>query len=133
MWQTWLCYLAIDFSPLLSLLCPYKFIHHSLPVCNILCFEYAGAVAFVRSISLEAVGLGVHLAAGAHDLLRQTECILTSGSSSVPRNINKRSVQSNQPRNARQGMLQVLIFCKDFNCDYFSGCLNCVFICLLLK
>ncbi|KAJ6671243.1 AUTOPHAGY-RELATED 2 ISOFORM A [Salix viminalis] len=37
-----------------------------------------GTSAFLKSISLEAVGFGVHLAAGAHDILLQAEYILTS-------------------------------------------------------
>ncbi|RWW28534.1 hypothetical protein BHE74_00053171 [Ensete ventricosum] len=43
-----------------------------------------GAMAFIKSISVEAVGLGVHLAAGAHEILLQTEYILTSIPMSVP-------------------------------------------------
>ena len=44
----------------------------------ILAFCLAGAVAFIRSVSIEAVGLGVHLAAGAHDMLLKTERALTA-------------------------------------------------------
>ncbi|OVA15794.1 Autophagy-related [Macleaya cordata] len=68
-----------------------------------------GAIAFLRSISLEAVGLGVHLAAGAHDILLQTEYILTSIPPSVPssvRNKTKTNVRSNQPKDAQQGIQQ---------------------------
>ncbi|XP_077225008.1 autophagy 2 [Tasmannia lanceolata] len=68
-----------------------------------------GAIAFLRSISLEAVGLGVHLAAGAHDILLQTEYILTSIPPSVPMPVRgrpERSVRSNQPKDAQQGIQQ---------------------------
>ncbi|XP_065870946.1 autophagy-related protein 2 isoform X2 [Euphorbia lathyris] len=68
-----------------------------------------GTIAFLRSISLEAVGLGVHLAAGAHDILVQAECILTR----IPRPVTrpakgntKRNVRCNQPKNAQQGIQQ---------------------------
>ncbi|KAL5992772.1 hypothetical protein ACLOJK_013691 [Asimina triloba] len=63
-----------------------------------------GAVAFLRSISIEAVGLGVHLAAGAHEILLQAEYILTSIPPSVPSTM--RRVRSNQPKDARQGIKQ---------------------------
>ncbi|GER56644.1 autophagy 2 [Striga asiatica] len=43
-----------------------------------------GTFAFLRSISLEAIGLGVHLAAGAHNVLHQAEYILASIPPSVP-------------------------------------------------
>ncbi|KAK9109179.1 hypothetical protein Sjap_017239 [Stephania japonica] len=68
-----------------------------------------GAVAFLRSISLEAIGLGVHLTAGAHDVLLQTEYILTSFPPSVtaPARIKtETSVRSNQPEDAQQGIQQ---------------------------
>ncbi|KAI3992000.1 hypothetical protein MKX01_014891 [Papaver californicum] len=68
-----------------------------------------GALAFLRSISLEAVGLGVHLAGGAHDILLQTEYILTRIPPSVPssgRSKTKTSVRSNQPKDAQQGIQQ---------------------------
>ncbi|RZC48420.1 hypothetical protein C5167_016847 [Papaver somniferum] len=68
-----------------------------------------GALAFLRSISLEAVGLGVHLAGGAHDILLQTEYILTRTPPSVPssgRSKTKTSVRSNQPKDAQQGIQQ---------------------------
>ncbi|MQM00160.1 hypothetical protein Taro_032893, partial [Colocasia esculenta] len=67
-----------------------------------------GAIAFLRSISLEAVGLGVHLAGGAHDLLIQTEHILTRIPPSVPlpQDSMKTSVRRNQPKNARHGIKQ---------------------------
>ncbi|KAL5714191.1 hypothetical protein ACHQM5_016185 [Ranunculus cassubicifolius] len=76
-----------------------------------------GAVAFLRSISLEAVGLGVHLAAGAHDILLQTEYIFTSptssASSSPTRSKTKPNVRSNQPKNAQQGMQQAYASLSD--------------------
>ncbi|XP_042482535.1 autophagy-related protein 2 [Macadamia integrifolia] len=68
-----------------------------------------GAIAFLRSISLEAVGLGVHLAAGAHDILLQTEYILTNIPSSAPLSMRSRlesNIRSNQPKDAQQGIQQ---------------------------
>lgn len=70
-----------------------------------------GAIAFLRSISLEAVGLGVHLAAGAHDILLQTEHIFTSIPPSVTsptRSKKKTNVRSNQPKDAQQGIRQAV-------------------------
>ncbi|CAK9181246.1 unnamed protein product [Ilex paraguariensis] len=68
-----------------------------------------GTIAFLRSISLEAIGLGVHLAAGAHDILLQAEYILTSIPPSVPwpahSGVNS-NFRSNQPKDARQGIQQ---------------------------
>ncbi|KAF2294790.1 hypothetical protein GH714_018105 [Hevea brasiliensis] len=63
-----------------------------------------GTIAFLRSISLEAVGLGVHLAAGAHDMLLQAEYILTR----IPpvKGKTKPNVRCNQPKNAQQGIQQ---------------------------
>ncbi|KAE9607271.1 putative vacuolar protein sorting-associated protein [Lupinus albus] len=68
-----------------------------------------GTIAFLRSISLEAVGLGVHLAAGAHDILLQAEYILASVPSSTSLPIKDKSmadVRSNQPKDAQQGIQQ---------------------------
>lgn len=68
-----------------------------------------GTIAFLRSISLEAIGLGVHLAAGAHDVLLQAEYILTSVPPSVPWPVQNRAntnVRSNQPKDALQGIQQ---------------------------
>lgn len=66
-----------------------------------------GTIAFLRSISLEAVGLGVHLAAGAHDILLRAEYIFASSPSSPqPQGKTKANVRHNQPRNAKQGMRQ---------------------------
>ncbi|XP_057488102.1 autophagy-related protein 2-like isoform X2 [Actinidia eriantha] len=66
-----------------------------------------GTMAFLRSLSLEAVGLGVHLAAGTHDILLQAEYILGSIPPSVPlQSRRKTNVRSNQPKNAKQGIQQ---------------------------
>ncbi|XP_050212203.1 autophagy-related protein 2 [Mercurialis annua] len=69
-----------------------------------------GTIAFLRSISLEAVGLGVHLAAGAHDILLQAESILAK---KIPSSVSwpvkgntKPNVRCNQPKNAQQGFQQ---------------------------
>ncbi|XP_054777004.1 autophagy-related protein 2-like [Prosopis cineraria] len=60
-----------------------------------------GTIAFLRSISVEAVGLGVHLAAGAHDILLQAEYILATSVASPLTDI-----RSNQPHDARHGIKQ---------------------------
>ncbi|CAI8618401.1 unnamed protein product [Vicia faba] len=68
-----------------------------------------GTIAFLRSISLEAVALGVHLAAGAHDFLVQAEYSLSSKPSSVALPVKDKSkigVRSNQPKDAQQGIQQ---------------------------
>uniref|UniRef100_A0A803NKV6 Autophagy-related protein 2 n=1 Tax=Cannabis sativa TaxID=3483 RepID=A0A803NKV6_CANSA len=68
-----------------------------------------GITAFIRSISVEAVGLGVHLAAGAHDILLQAEYRLTNSDPSIPRAVSskmKENVRSNQPKDAQQGIQQ---------------------------
>ncbi|KAK7362652.1 hypothetical protein VNO77_04771 [Canavalia gladiata] len=68
-----------------------------------------GTIAFLRSISLEAVGLGVHLAAGANDILLQAEYSLASIPSPVPlavRDKSKTNVRSNQPKDAQEGIQQ---------------------------
>lgn len=73
-------------------------------------FFFPGTVAFLRSISLEAVGLGVHLAAGAHEIFYQAENILSNIPSSVPwplENRTKANIRSNQPKDAQQGIQQV--------------------------
>ncbi|KAK3015064.1 hypothetical protein RJ639_005589 [Escallonia herrerae] len=75
-----------------------------------------GTIAFLRSISLEAIGLGVHLAAGAHDILLQAEYILTSIPPSVEWPVQSRmntNVRSNQPTGARQGMQQAYESIRD--------------------
>ena len=72
---------------------------------------FPGAITFLKSVTLEAVGLGVHLAGGAHDILLQTEYALASTASSIPssgRSKSKTNVRSNQPKDAQQGMQQVL-------------------------
>lgn len=69
-----------------------------------------GTTAFLRSISLEAVGLGVHLAAGAQDILLQAEYLSTTIAPSVPWPVPskvKTNVRSNQPKDAQQGLQQV--------------------------
>ncbi|KAK4437874.1 Autophagy-related protein 2 [Sesamum alatum] len=68
-----------------------------------------GTFAFLRSISLEAIGLGVHLAAGAHNVLHQAEYILSSIPPSVPWPVENdvgAKVKSNQPNDAQQGIQQ---------------------------
>lgn len=71
-----------------------------------------GAIAFVKSVSLEAVKLGLHLSAGAHDILVQTECILANVPPSVPGSVRSRvttNVRTNQPKDVQQGIQQVFI------------------------
>lgn len=56
------------------------------------------------------MGLGVHLAAGAHDILLQAEYILSSIPSPVPLPVKdkiKTDVRSNQPKDAQEGIQQV--------------------------
>ncbi|RLM55797.1 autophagy-related protein 2 [Panicum miliaceum] len=68
-----------------------------------------GAVAFIRSVSIEAVGLGVHLAAGAHDMLVKTERALTAvppSFSSCEAKRTKHNIRANQPESAQQGIKQ---------------------------
>ncbi|XP_062233110.1 autophagy-related protein 2-like [Phragmites australis] len=68
-----------------------------------------GAVAFIRSVSIEAVGLGVHLAAGAHDMLVKTERALTAVPpplASCEAKRAKHNIRANQPESAQQGMKQ---------------------------
>ena len=68
-----------------------------------------GAVAFIRSVSIEAVGLGVHLAAGAHDMLLKAEHALTAlppPLATCEAKRNKDNVRANQPENATQGIKQ---------------------------
>lgn len=77
-------------------------------------FIYPGALAFLRSISLEAIGLGVHLAGGAHELLLQTENILASVQPVAPssRDNGTASVRCNQPKNSQHGIQQVVLIHK---------------------
>ncbi|KAL1811977.1 hypothetical protein ACET3Z_022042 [Daucus carota] len=87
----------------------------SLPVKNykkdhrILKGMQRGTIAFLRSISVEAIGLGVHLAAGTHEIFMQAEYILANIPPSVPwpseSKVNS-NVRSNQPSDARQGIRQ---------------------------
>lgn len=82
-------------------------------------FFFPGTIAFLRSISLEAVGLGVHLAAGAHEILLQAEYILSNIPSSVPwpvENRLKANIRTNQPKDAQQGIQQV----GDPTCLFFT-------------
>lgn len=65
-----------------------------------------GTIAFLRSISLEAIGLGAHLAAGAHAILVQAEDIISSPPTSPIQNRGSSNVRSGQPKDARQGMQQ---------------------------
>ncbi|OEL13557.1 Autophagy-related protein 2 [Dichanthelium oligosanthes] len=67
------------------------------------------AVAFIRSVSIEAVGLGVHLAAGAHDMLAKTERALTAVPpplASCEAKRTKHNIRANQPESAQQGIKQ---------------------------
>ena len=98
-----------------------------------------GTTAFLRSISLEAVGLGVHLAAGAHDILLQAECLFTSIAPSVPWPVPsklKTNVRSNQPKDAQQGIQQVNIStCYNWWYEWFALTLDfskyCSWYCIL--
>lgn len=75
-------------------------------------FLLPGAIAFIRSVSLETVRLGVHLAAEAHDILLQAEYILTNVPPSVPVSVASRAtanVRTNQPKDVQQGIQQVFI------------------------
>jgi autophagy-related protein 2 len=88
---------------------------------------HSGTFAFLKRISLEAVGLGVHLAAGAHDILLQAECILT-GAPSAPVSWSlpgktKANVRCNQPKDAQEGIQHVnsstcLAFCMVAPCAF---------------
>jgi len=85
---------------------------------------HPGTVAFLRSISLEAVGLGVHLAAGAHDILLQAEYILARIPPS-PWALQSRAnanVRSNQPKDAQHGIKQVYIYLMIYGLPFeYSG------------
>lgn len=82
---------------------------------NYLASHVSGTAAFLKSISLEALGLGVNLAAGAHEILLHAECILTKIQPSLPHPIrsnlkaNLGSVGSDQPEDAQHGLKQVNI------------------------
>jgi autophagy-related protein 2 len=67
----------------------------------------AGAIAFLRSISLEALHLGANLAAGAQDILQQTELALggpnpTTFTTEHP----DRRTKALQPGDTREGIQQ---------------------------
>lgn len=84
-----------------------------------------GTFAFLKSISLEAIGLGVHLSGGAHNILLQAEYILANIPPSVPWPVESRvadSVKSNQPNDAQQGIQQVNF--SQFNVLYYTLSLN---------
>lgn len=91
---------------------------------------FVGTIAFLRSISLEAVALGVHLAAGAHDFLLQAEYSLSSIPSSVAQPVKEKSktgARSNQPKDAQQGIQQVK--CQNIQNNmllYVVTCYSCV-------
>ena len=73
-----------------------------------------GTVAFLRSISVEALGLGVHLAAGAHEILLHAECILARIQPSIPRPIKsklKANLITDRPEDAQRGLQQVWCAC----------------------
>lgn len=91
--------------------------------CNSNNFAFLGTIAFLRSISLEAVGLGVHLAAGAHDILLQAEYILTSIPPSVKvRHKTRPNVRSNQPKDAQEGLKKVnLLYLSTSSYSSFSA------------
>eukprot|EP00898_Chlorokybus_atmophyticus_P006013 jgi/Chlat1/6412/Chrsp45S06026 len=63
-----------------------------------------GVTAFVRSISLEALGVGAQVAAGAHDLLSMAEIAL--GGANSPTHPPQFTRSSSQPLNAREGLMQ---------------------------
>ncbi|CAH1444910.1 unnamed protein product [Lactuca virosa] len=69
-----------------------------------------GTIGFLRSVSLEAIGLGAHLAAGVHAILLQAEEIIsTTPPTSIPRPIQTRVNpygRPSQPKDARQGIQQ---------------------------
>ncbi|XAR59460.1 hypothetical protein NMG60_11015302 [Bertholletia excelsa] len=79
-----------------------------------------GTIAFLRSITLEAVGLGVHLAAGAHEILLQAEYILSSTPTPLE-NKTKANVRSNQPANAKEGIQQACESIGDGLCKTASA------------
>ncbi|CAO2827290.1 unnamed protein product [Amaranthus hypochondriacus] len=68
-----------------------------------------GTVAFLRSISVEALGLGVHLAAGTQEILLHAECILARIQPSLPHPIRRNrqtKLGPSQPEDAQQGLRQ---------------------------
>lgn len=76
------------------------------------------------------------MAAGAHDILLQAECILTSVPPSVPwpvQNSVNTNVRSNQPKDARQGIKQVEYNPKKILLLIQGYCslICCMIVCLL--
>ncbi|KAJ7546728.1 hypothetical protein O6H91_08G051700 [Diphasiastrum complanatum] len=68
-----------------------------------------GAITFFRSLSLEALGLGAHLAAGAHQILLQTELALgglCSPESLAPDTWEELQREALQPSGTREGLQQ---------------------------
>ncbi|XP_071733670.1 autophagy-related protein 2 [Rutidosis leptorrhynchoides] len=66
-----------------------------------------GTIAFLKGVSLEAIGLGAHLAAGAHAILVQAEDIISTSPPMSPiQNRGSSNERSSQPKDARQGMQQ---------------------------
>ncbi|KAL8264601.1 hypothetical protein R6Q59_022731 [Mikania micrantha] len=67
-----------------------------------------GTIAFLRSVSLEAIGLGAHLAAGAHAILVQAEDIISTSPPASPTQtrVNPNNVRSSQPKDVHQGIQQ---------------------------
>ena len=86
----------------------------------------SGITAFLRSISSEAIGLGVHLAAGAHDLLLQAEYMVANPTTQSMPSRMQTNVRTNQPRDAQHGIQQVnnhqrtLIGCSSYIHIYFN-------------
>ncbi|KAG0472419.1 hypothetical protein HPP92_016965 [Vanilla planifolia] len=60
----------------------------------------------IQSISLEAVGLGMHLAAGAHEMLLQTEYVLANIPLDNEKGRTKKITNTNQPGDAQEGIWQ---------------------------
>ncbi|CAM6061747.1 unnamed protein product [Sphagnum tenellum] len=67
-----------------------------------------GAFAFVRSISLEALSLGAHLAAGAHEILQHAEVALGGSPIQPLYSIDRGELRSRppQPADTREGFQQ---------------------------
>nr|XP_043627470.1 autophagy-related protein 2 isoform X2 [Erigeron canadensis] len=66
-----------------------------------------GTIAFLRSVSLEAIGLGAHITAGAHAILLQAEDIISTSPPTSPlQNRGSSNARPGQPKDARQGIQQ---------------------------
>ncbi|BBN15299.1 autophagy-related protein 2 [Marchantia polymorpha subsp. ruderalis] len=67
-----------------------------------------GAMAFFRSISVEVLGLGAHLAAGAHEFLQQTELAVggTLSPCTFTAENGERRSKAVQPGDTREGIQQ---------------------------